>query len=130
MVEANRTEIDRMTSRLAATIALLSLAWSPAIAEPFSVQGFSGGSATMEALPGVNFDPSTGRVASGGKCVERQNTYGFRADRNFRGSSTLTECNFGNFSVTTTSPQNDAMRPTQHNQFGMQPLPGWETWRP
>lgn len=110
---------------LALLAAGMTLAVSNAAAEPFSVQGFTGGTSTTDALPGVRLDAS-GAMVPDVNCQEYQ-APSFGA-RSMSGGGVVRECTVGRFTFSTT--QQNPFGPTIHNQYGKPPTVGWDVWRP
>lgn len=105
------------------TLAATALCAGPALADVFSSQDFSGGTATIEQLPGVNLDVVPGNSASG-NCVEEQ-TMAF-STRAGNLPQRATTCRFGNFSITSSSTNGSALYDTT---YGGNPPPWVPRWR-
>ena len=113
----------------AATLAITAtLTGAPAMADVFSSQRFDGGTADANALPGVNLDAVPGLGAQGDNCVETQ-AGGFSLRDGRSGSATVTECRFGNFSISTTN-SNNSLNLNGDRTYNYNPPPWAETWRP
>lgn len=112
----------------AGTIAVAAaLTALPASADVFSSQRFDGGTADANALPGVNLDAVPGVGTQGNDCVETQSSgFSMREGRNFNG--TVTECRFGNFSISTTN--SNSLKLNGDRTYNYNPPPWAETWRP
>jgi hypothetical protein len=102
-----------------------ALAALPAQADVFSMQGFSGETVTMEALPGVNLDAAPGQPLYD-NCVERP-AASFSA-RDLRAGSTVTECRVGNFSFSAVGE--DPYAKGLDTTYGGNPPPWEQGWRP
>lgn len=99
---------------------------TPALADVFSSQGFSGETTTLEKLPGVNLDVVPGYGNGASNCSE-EDTMSF-ATRGGLMPQKATTCRFGNFSITSsgsTSPS--ALYDTT---YGGNPPPWVPNWRP
>lgn len=110
--------------------ALLVLA-GQAHADVFSSQGFSGETTTLQALPGVNLDAGTtfsAGSALGGDCIETTAPSFSGRDRRILGRQQVTECNFGNFSLSAGRGQNQL--PPYDNTYGGNPPPWERGWKP
>jgi hypothetical protein len=116
----------RKTMMLAALAMGLTMPALPGAAEPFSTQSFSGGSSSMDELPGVRYDRA-GMDGPDLNCTDNPTMP--HGPRNRTLGGTTRECTVGSFTFSTTTQQNP-FQPTQHNQFGYQPQLGWEQWRP
>ena len=116
-------------STLAALAGLLIagsvLAAGPANADVFSSQSFTGETTTLNNLPGVNLDAAPG-AAVNGRCVESE-VAAFTM-RGGRDGGTMTECRFGNFSLSTT--RNRSMGNPYDTTYGGNPPPWLQGWRP
>lgn len=110
-----------------ATLAVLPLAVQPARADVFSSQGFSGGTTTLDNLPGVNLDAVPGYVTGKSNCAETElPSFGARSPM---GGERGTTCRFGNFSITTTGSGPTA-RPRHDLIYGGNPPPWVPNWQP
>lgn len=98
---------------------------APARADVFSSQSFSGETTTLNNLPGVNLDAAPG-AAVNGTCVESE-VAAFTV-RGGRDGGTMTECRFGNFSLSTT--RNRSMARPHDTTYGGNPPPWLQGWRP
>lgn len=105
------------------TAAILGI--SPALADVFSSQGFSGDTTTLNQLPGVNLDVVPGFSNGTSNCVE-ENTMAFSGGSNMPQRSTT--CRMGNFSITTTG--SDASTSGYDTTYGGNPPPWVPRWRP
>jgi hypothetical protein len=120
----------RKTSTILSACALLAgaLAASPAAADVFSSQGFSGETTTLDALPGVNLDAAPGSAING-NCVEVEVpafSYGDRTGL----SHTRTECKVGNFSFSTSGSAGQTGIMGMDRTYNYQRPPWAEGWRP
>jgi hypothetical protein len=97
----------------------------PARADVFSMQGFSGETTTMEALPGVNLEAVPGQSLTG-NCVERP-AVAFSARDRFSGTR-VTECRVGNFTFSTSGENPYAKG--YDTTYGGNPPPWEQGWRP
>lgn len=103
-----------------------TLGATPALADVFSSQGFSGETTTLEKLPGVNLDVVPGYGNGASNCAEedaltftpRGGTMPHRA----------TTCRFGNFSITSTGPSSSSA--LYDTTYGGNPPPWVPSWRP
>lgn len=95
-------------------------------ADVFSSQGFSGGSSTLNSLPGVNLDAGTG-AAGGSSCVE--STVNSFSWRDSPGVATRTDCTVGNFTLSTVREGSGPARPDD-TLYGGNPPPWEQGWRP
>lgn len=93
-------------------------------ADVFSDQNFSGESASLNALPGVNLDAAPG-FSGASNCVET-GTASFRT-RTGRETATVTECKVGNFTFSTIG---ETPSPHYDTTYGGNPPPWAEGWRP
>ena len=98
---------------------------APARADVFSSQSFTGETTTLNALPGVNLDAAPG-AAVNGRCVESE--VAAFTTRGAPEGGTMTECRFGNFSLSTTRSKS-ANRPYD-TTYGGNPPPWMQGWRP
>lgn len=105
------------------TGALLGAA--PALADVFSSQNFSGDTATLDQLPGVNLDVAPGYGSGASNCTEDERP-------SFSGRSltphTSTTCRFGNFSITSSSPGTSSQ--LYDTTYGGNPPPWVPRWKP
>lgn len=123
---------DNALRRLAAlALGATLLVCAPAMAEPFSMQGFTGETMSLDALPGVNLDAVPGMAASPqGDCRQYYAPSGHHTIGRHALGTTVNECTVGNFTFSTTQGSSDLFGPTIHNQYGKRPHAGWERWRP
>lgn len=99
---------------------------APAHADVFSSQSFSGGSTTLNHLPGVNLDAGSG-PAAGSNCTETSvNSFSWR---DAPGVATRTDCTIGNFTFSTVRDGNGPPRPDD-TTYGGNPPPWEQHWRP
>ena len=98
---------------------------SPALADVFSSQGFTGDTTTIEQLPGVNLDVVPGFSNGTSNCVE-ENTMAFSGGSNMPQKATT--CRMGNFSITTTG--SGAPTSGYDTTYGGNPPPWVPRWRP
>lgn len=98
---------------------------TPALADVFSSQSFSGETATLEQLPGVNLDVVPGYSNGTSNCVE-ENTMAYSGGANLPQKATT--CRMGNFSITTTG--SGAPSAFYDNTYGGNPPPWVPRWRP
>lgn len=98
---------------------------TPALADVFSSQGFSGETATLEQLPGVNLDVAPGYGNSAGNCVE-ETTMGFSRS-NGGLPQKATTCRYGNFSITSTGSGGSST--FYDTTYGGNPPPWVPRWR-
>lgn len=111
---------------LAATaFAATAFAGSPAFADAFSSQSFSGGTTTLEQLPGVNLDVAPGYGNGLGNCAEDDMP-------SFSGRSLTpqktTTCRFGNFSITSGNSKSQSQ--LYDTTYGGNPPPWVPNWKP
>lgn len=93
--------LTRFAALFSATLlAAVSLAPGSAKADAFSMQSFSGETATMNDLPGVRFDPLAGGPDLPQNCTER--TVGYQEYGRHSTGGTVRECQVGNFTFSTT----------------------------
>ncbi|TKT81338.1 hypothetical protein [Aquamicrobium sp. LC103] len=105
----------------------LLFAATPAHADVFSSQSFSGDPATMDQLPGVNLDFSSNGIITGtSSCVEKQGP-AFETRHGMR-SSTVQECTIGNF--TFSSGVANSTPKVYDETYGGNPPPWAAGWRP
>lgn len=112
-------------SKLVFASCLVALAATPASADVFSSQGFTGETSTLNALPGVNLDAAPGS-SLGGNCVEVEKP-AYAYGRNGIGG-TWTECKVGNFTFSSGSGSTQMMG--RDPAYNFQPPPWAEGWRP
>lgn len=106
-------------------LAGIAFATSPAAADVFSSQGFSGDTTTLDQLPGVNLDVVPGFGNGFSNCTEDE-TPSF-ATRSLSPQKTTT-CRLGGFSITSTgSPSASQLYDTT---YGGNPPPWVPSWRP
>ena len=102
-----------------------ALGATPALADVFSSQGFSGETTTLNQLPGVNLDIVPGYGNSASNCVE-QDTMAFSS-----GGQNLpqraTTCRFGNFSITSSGTGGSSA--LYDTTYGGNPPPWVPNWR-
>lgn len=98
---------------------------TPAFADVFSSQGFSGETTTLEKLPGVNLDVVPGYGNGTGNCSEEEMT-AFTAGRSV--PQRATTCRFGNFAITSTAPASPSA--LYDTTYGGNPPPWVPNWRP
>lgn len=111
---------------LASCLSAGVLAASPAAADVFSSQGFSGETSTLNALPGVNLDVTPGSSVSSNCTEVEKPAYAYGRDRT--GSGTWTECKVGNFTFSSGSNSSQIMG--RDPAYNFQPPPWAEGWRP
>jgi len=71
----------------------------------------------VESLPGVRLNPQA-NDSGGANCTQRQVTsYDYGRDGDYR-SGTLSECNFGNFTITTMRPAPQPWMPGVPSPYG------------
>ena len=109
-------------------LAGVTLAAAPAFADVFSSQDFSGGTATLDQLPGVNLDAVPGYGNGLTNCVENDMDTSF-STRSLAPQRTTT-CRFGNFSITSGAGNPDGARHRYDMTYGGNPPPWAPTWRP
>lgn len=103
----------------------VALGATPALADVFSSQGFSGETATLEQLPGVNLDVVPGFGNSASNCMENDTMAFATGGGNL--PQRATTCRFGNFSITSTgSGGSSALYDTT---YGGNPPPWVPNWR-
>lgn len=114
-----------MKTSLLIAFGLVVMTTASGHADVFSSQTFDGGSATLDALPGVNLDIVPGMNGSSGNCSE---TMVPSYSGSFSGETRATTCRYGNFSVTTsgTNPARNHLDLT----YGGNPPPWEQGWRP
>lgn len=112
-------------SALALTLASACLLTAaPASADVFSSQGFSGEETTLNNLPGVDLNAVPGFGGGSSNCEETDvPTFGRSGHQTLRG----TTCNYGNFSITTTTGQG---RNSPDLTYGGNAPPWLQGWRP
>lgn len=108
-------------------LSALAIVAKPALADVFSSQGFSGETATVDQLPGVNFDVIPGNSSSASNCAE-EDTMAFATGRGGNLPQRATTCRFGNFSITSTG-SNSASGFYDTTYGGNRP-PWVPNWRP
>ncbi|MCO5157027.1 MAG: hypothetical protein M9945_09785 [Aquamicrobium sp.] len=98
---------------------------APAMADVFSSQDFSGDTATLDQLPGVNLDVAPGYGGGFSNCAEDDRP-------SFTGRSLTpqksTTCRVGNFSITSTSPSSSSQ--LYDTTYGGNPPPWVPSWKP
>lgn len=93
--------MNRSAALLSAMLfATASLAPVVAKADAFSMQSFTGETATMNDLPGVRFDPLAGGPDLQQNCTER--TVNYQEYGRHSTGGTVRECQVGNFTFSTT----------------------------
>jgi hypothetical protein len=105
-----------------------ALATTPAFADVFSSQSFSGDTATLDPLPGVNLDVMPGYGGGLTDCVENDMDTSF-STRGLAPQRTTT-CRYGNFSITSSSGASDGARHRYDMTYGGNPPPWAPSWRP
>lgn len=100
---------------------------TPALADVFSSQGFSGETTTLDQLPGVNLDVVPGYSNGTSNCTEG-NTMAFSGGGGTNLPQTATTCRMGNFSITTTG--SGAPSAIYDTTYGGNPPPWVPRWRP
>lgn len=120
-----------MVLRLRPAVAGLVLAGAalgaaPAMADVFSSQDFSGDTATLDQLPGVNLDVAPGYGGGLGNCAEDERP-SFTGGRLTPHRSTT--CRFGNFSITSGTP-GPTSRQLYDTTYGGNPPPWVPRWKP
>lgn len=104
-----------------------ALGATPALADVFSSQGFSGETATLEQLPGVNLDVVPGYGNSTSNCTEESTTAFSTGIGRGNMPQRATTCRFGNFSITSSgSGGSSALYDTT---YGGNPPPWVPNWR-
>ena len=98
---------------------------TPALADVFSSQGFSGETTTLDNLPGVNLDAAPGFGGGFSNCAEDDRPS--FATRSLSPQKTTT-CRFGNFSIT--SGSSDSASHLYDTTYGGNPPPWVPNWRP
>jgi len=98
---------------------------APALADAFSSQNFSGDTATLDQLPGVNLDVAPGYGAGLSNCAEDERP-AFAGGRLTPHRSTT--CRFGNFSIT--SGNADSSSQLYDTTYGGNPPPWVPRWKP
>lgn len=107
-------------------LAATAFVGTPALADAFSSQNFSGGTTTLEQLPGVNLDIAPGYGDGLGNCAEDEMP-SFSA-RSLTPQKTTT-CRFGNFSITSSNTRPDSQQ-LYDTTYGGNPPPWVPSWRP
>lgn len=110
-----------------AASALLLLA-VPTHADVFSSQGFSGETTTLHNLPGVNLDAAGSAFAFGGVGGNCSETSAPALSMRNGGGAVMTECQFGNFSISTVRGHNTT--PGFDTTYGGNPPPWEQGWKP
>lgn len=105
--------------------AAAAFAGAPAFADAFSSQNFSGGTTTLEQLPGVNLDIAPGYGNGLSNCAEDEMP-SFSA-RSLKPQKTTT-CRFGNFSITSGNSQTESQ--LYDTTYGGNPPPWVPNWKP
>ena len=106
-------------------LAGVTLVAAPAFADVFSSQDFSGDTATLDQLPGVNLDLAPGYANGLGNCEEDMTaSFSTRSLAPQR----MTTCRYGNFSIT--SGNSSGARNLYDTTYGGNPPPWAPTWRP
>lgn len=103
-----------------------ALAATPALADVFSSQDFSGQTTTLEKLPGVNLDVVPGYGNGAGNCAQ-EDTTAFASGGGMM-PQTATTCRFGNFSITSTGSGSSSA--LYDNTYGGNPPPWVPRWKP
>lgn len=99
---------------------------TPSGADVFSSQSFSGGTTTLDQLPGVNLDVVPGMNGGAGDCTEE--ILPAYTTQGTLGETRGTTCRFGNFSITTTG--SPGARNHLDTTYGGNPPPWLQGWRP
>lgn len=102
---------------------------APAYADVFSSQNFSGDTAKLDNLPGVNLQGTPAMAMNGNdNCSE---SYVGNSQFNTRDPfARATTCKYGNFSITTTNNNHVGGPGSPNDVYGGNPPPWAQGWRP